>query len=33
MNMDRESDFVAVEYSVEIYTEGYMLGSAKVILK
>jgi predicted RNase H-like nuclease (RuvC/YqgF family) len=33
MNMDRESDFVAGEYSVELYTEGYMLGSAKVILK
>ncbi len=33
INMDKESDFVAGEYTVELYTEGYMLGSSKVILK
>jgi hypothetical protein len=33
INMDKASDFVAGEYSTELYTEGYMLGSTKVILK
>jgi hypothetical protein len=33
INMDKESDFVAGEYSIELYTEGYMLGSTKVVLK
>ena len=33
INMDKESDFVAGEYTVELYTEGYKLGETKVILK
>ena len=33
VNLDKESDFVAGEYSVELYTEGYKLGETKVVLK
>lgn len=33
INMDKETDFVAGEYTVELYTEGYKLGETKVILK
>lgn len=33
INMDKESDFAAGEYTVELYTEGYKLGETKVILK
>lgn len=33
INMDKASDFVAGEYTVELYTEGYKLGETKVILK
>ena len=33
INMDKDSDFVAGEYTVELYTEGYKLGESKVILK
>ncbi len=32
INLDKESDFVAGEYTIELYTEGYMLGEAKVNL-
>jgi predicted nuclease with TOPRIM domain len=33
INLDKETDFVAGEYTVELYTEGYKLGETKVILK
>jgi hypothetical protein len=33
INMDKETDFAAGEYTVELYTEGYKLGETKVILK
>lgn len=33
LNMDKEADFVSGEYTVELYTEGYMLGATKVTLR
>lgn len=33
INFDKVNDFVAGEYTIELYTEGYKLGEAKVTLK
>lgn len=33
VNVDKTSDFVAGEYTIEVYTEGYKLGESKLTLK
>ena len=33
INYDKVNDFTAGEYTIELYTEGYKLGEAKVTLK
>ncbi len=33
LNLDKEADFVSGEYTIELFTEGYKLGEAKLTLK